>query len=615
MRAEERLDDLLVRWEELTEAGQNVSAAELCRECPELIEELQRRIDALGEMDWLAGRPDIPAEVHDQGTQPFAGESPLLAPGAELVAGYRLVRRIGKGGFGEVWQATGPDGSPLALKFVLWSGNGAVVEWRALEAVAGVHHPNLLPMLASWQTNDLLVIAMELADRTLLDRWQEARDQGQPGIPREELLAYFWQAADGIDHLHTRNIQHRDIKPQNLLLKGDTLKVADFGLARVLANSVTGHTGSLTVAYAAPEFFDGRTTRRSDQYCLAVAYCQLRGGKLPFVGSTAQVVAGHLSRKPDLTMLPEEERPVVARALAKKPNERWPSCTAFVEGLVNSDRNTRPLPRRRRKWVILAGLVALLFMFGGALLCFWLPEQGKASLSSQVDREETQREPVGTSRPQEQPARLPKHDFVFDGGSRIVTEAERFAPVTLEAWVWPEDATPGKPERHIIGSDIPGKSGIGFGLVYQGPGRPPVLGGQLLPAPVVKDIVTNEPLPLFQWSHIAASIGTDKSVVFLNGREVGRGAGTKNQGGTPFVVGNAGKINPEHYFVGRMRAVRVSRGERYANDFTPTHTFEPDDEAVFIYDPDRTEGNRAIDLSGHGNHGVLKGVRVEVARE
>ncbi len=100
-------------------------------------------------------------------------------------------------------------------------------------------------------------------------------------------------------------------------------------------------------------------------------------------------------------------------ALAKEPNECWLSCAAFVEGLMNSDQNTMPLPRRRRKWVILAGLLALVFVVCSALLAYWHSEQERASLSSQIDREDTQRDPVGT-------ARSPKHDFVFDGGSRIM---------------------------------------------------------------------------------------------------------------------------------------------------------------------------------------------------
>ena len=94
MRDEERLDDLLVRWEELTEAGQIVSAEELCRECPELTEELQRRIDALGEMDWLAGH-QAPSGSYLRGPGHAAAparESALLAAGTEPVAGYRLVR-------------------------------------------------------------------------------------------------------------------------------------------------------------------------------------------------------------------------------------------------------------------------------------------------------------------------------------------------------------------------------------------------------------------------------------------------------------------------------------------------------------------------------------------
>jgi WD40 repeat protein len=90
----------------------------------------------------------------------------------------------------------------------------------------------------------------------------------------------------------------------------------------------------MTALYAAPEFFQGKTSQHSDQYSLAVTYCQLRGGRLPFSGDPAQVMAGHLHGQPDLTMLPESERPAVARALAKDPGQRWPSCTAFVQALA-----------------------------------------------------------------------------------------------------------------------------------------------------------------------------------------------------------------------------------------------------------------------------------------
>jgi serine/threonine protein kinase len=89
----------------------------------------------------------------------------------------------------------------------------------------------------------------------------------------------------------------------------------------------------MTPHYAAPEFFDGRTTDSSDQYSLAVTYCKLRGGKLPFDGSPHEVMKGHLYQDPDLSMLPEDERTVVGRALAKDPRSRWPTCHDFVTEL------------------------------------------------------------------------------------------------------------------------------------------------------------------------------------------------------------------------------------------------------------------------------------------
>src|SRR5207249_6209987 len=134
--------------------------------------------------------------------------------------------------------------------------------------------------------------------------------QGLPAIPGPELLEYLREAAKGIDYLneprHTVEdktgvgIQHRDIKPANLLLVGGSLKVGDFGLAKLLEADAVNNSGALTVSYAAPECFQGQTSRFSDQYSLAVTYCEMRGGRLPFEGSVAQTVAGHLGQPPDL---------------------------------------------------------------------------------------------------------------------------------------------------------------------------------------------------------------------------------------------------------------------------------------------------------------------------
>ena len=109
--------------------------------------------------------------------------------------------------------------------------------------------------------------------------------------------------------------------------------MADFGEAQVMDGPVAPNNGTWTLAYAAPEFFDGFTSNRSDQYALAVTYCQLRGGKLPFFGTDVTVTAGHLLGTPDLEALPEAERPILARALSKRPEDRWPSCTAMIEAL------------------------------------------------------------------------------------------------------------------------------------------------------------------------------------------------------------------------------------------------------------------------------------------
>jgi serine/threonine protein kinase len=267
------------------------------------------------------------------------------------MAGYQLIARLGRGGFGEVWKATGPGGFEVALKIVPLGDDAGQLELRALELMKGIRHAHLLPLFGAWKLDDQLVIAMELANGTLQQCLEEAQAAGLPGIPRDELLEYMREAAKGLDYLNLHRadpaqdagigVQHRDVKPQNLLLVGGSVKVADFGLARVLEKTVMSASGGLTPAYTAPEFLQGQATRWSDQYSLAVTYCYLRGGRLPFTGNAERMMTGHLMEAPDLSMLPEAEQPIVARALAKNPPERWPSCRAFAEALAaTAGRNT-----------------------------------------------------------------------------------------------------------------------------------------------------------------------------------------------------------------------------------------------------------------------------------
>ncbi|MBA4192155.1 MAG: hypothetical protein C0467_29620 [Planctomycetaceae bacterium] len=335
--------DWLELWEQRLSAGGSVDLDAFVRDqcgsaALELVASFRRRAEALRRVRCLFS----PAGT-DTTRPPGYGDTDeppewRLTRGTEPIPGYRLDHRLGRGGFGEVWAVTARDGKKAALKYVRLGAALERGEQRAVELLADVEHPHLIRYLDTTTLGNDLVVVMELADRTLADRLREAQRPGQPGVPRDELLGYMAAAATALDYLHaggdTRNsIIHRDIKPQNLLLAGGVLKVADFGLARCLEHTVSTHTGGCTLEYAAPEIFKRRVTTWSDQYSLAITYCQLRGGQFPFSGSDEQKVHGHLSDEPDLTMLPPDERPVVRRALAKTPRHRWPSCVAFVAAL------------------------------------------------------------------------------------------------------------------------------------------------------------------------------------------------------------------------------------------------------------------------------------------
>ena len=266
---------------------------------------------------------------------------------AEPITGYKLIERLGSGGFGEVWKAEAPGGIFKAVKIV--HGNldcrendghrFAEQELKALKRVKQVRHPYLLAMDRYDIVDGRLMIVMELADCNLWDRFRQCRKLGHQGIPRAELMQYMAESAEVLDLMNDQfQLQHLDIKPQNLFLLYNHVKVADFGQVKDLEGMIASVTGGITPVYAAPETFDGFVSRFCDQYSLACVYQELLTGQRPFDGnSMQQLLMQHLQMPPNLSPSPPSDRPALARALAKRPEDRFPSITAMVNALKAGD--------------------------------------------------------------------------------------------------------------------------------------------------------------------------------------------------------------------------------------------------------------------------------------
>lgn len=259
------------------------------------------------------------------------------AIGIEPIPGYLLTEKLGAGGYGEVWKVLAPGGIGKAIKIIYgdMTGPQAEQELKALERIKSVRHPFLLSLERFEVLGGQLLIITELADKSLLQRFRECRSAGLAGIPREELLDYLRNAANALDYLNeTHGLQHLDIKPENLLLISGHVKVGDFGLVKHLGGQSASITGGVTPVYAPPEAFDGRVSRFSDQYSLAIVYQEMLTGVRPFPGTTAfQLAAQHSTAPPMLDALPVEDRPRVARALSKIPEQRFPRCRDLIESL------------------------------------------------------------------------------------------------------------------------------------------------------------------------------------------------------------------------------------------------------------------------------------------
>jgi serine/threonine protein kinase, bacterial len=271
--------------------------------------------------------------------------APRLQAGFEPFPGYRLKQLVGQGGFAEVWEATSPDDAPsVALKFMhVTDGINAGIEIRAIQSMQRLMHPNLLRIHQVWSLPSHVVISMDLADGSLQDMLFACLEEYGTPLPPVETCQYLAQAADAIDFLNAHQhwhdgkrvgYQHGDIKPSNMLVFGDTVKLADFGLAVPMTQARSQRLPKGTAQFAAAEIFQDWVTDQSDQYSLAISYCLLRGGRVPFTDSPRTFQTPYTRPAPDLTMLTENERPVIARALSPSPINRWPTCRAMIDALA-----------------------------------------------------------------------------------------------------------------------------------------------------------------------------------------------------------------------------------------------------------------------------------------
>jgi YVTN family beta-propeller protein len=324
-----------------------------------LLKDIDRE-ERLYQLDVAGLRSDFPPLKAKRVAEPTAIAQPGVEIGAEFL-GYRIEELIGHGGMGVVYRAYDLRlKRTVALKLV--TPELALDERfrerfvRETELAMSLEHPNVVPIHDAGEVAGRLYLAMRLVSGT--DLRQLLRADGALEPPRA--LAICRQVANALDAAHARALVHRDVKPSNVLLdESEHVYLADFGLTRRLEEqggpSGVGRSVG-TPAYLAPEQIEGKPVDcHADVYSLGCVLFECLTGTAPYSGDTRLALAwAHLEEDPPSASdansdLPGAIDPVLRTAMAKEPDDRYPTCAALLDaagealGLGSRQRSHRRL--------------------------------------------------------------------------------------------------------------------------------------------------------------------------------------------------------------------------------------------------------------------------------
>lgn len=275
-----------------------------------------------------------------------------------VIAGFRLEEMIGEGGMGVVWKARQLDlNRVVALKLIKPDKSGDVEFLnrfkRESRLAASIDHPNVVPVFGAGEEDGVWYIAMRYVDGTDLGEYLRSRNSPFPPTDAAKLIS---QVADGLDAAHAAGLVHRDVKPANILLDAHLHPyLTDFGLTKKIASqSNATRTGVWlgSVNYAAPEQIEsGPIDARTDVYSLGCVLFETLTRRLPYARDSEMAVMYAKVHEPPLLpgqidpSLPREFDEVIHRALARNPEDRYPSAGDFgraATAAAHGERATGP---------------------------------------------------------------------------------------------------------------------------------------------------------------------------------------------------------------------------------------------------------------------------------